>query len=898
MNTRFKTSLDGTWQFWVDPAADLCSHNLPERQALSIQVPAPWQAQSDDLRLYSGTAWYRRNLVIPENWLGNRRVILGIGAADYHTQVWVNDQMAGENEGGYLPFEFDITGLVQRGENTLAIRIDDPPGIFPEVPHGKQGWYGPLSGIWQTVWLESRSALHLRSLQLDPQPSTGQVGVDICLSAPASNSYTIEARLVDPFGLQVAVLQAAPKTGAERSKLQLAAPEPFLWSPETPHLYTLEVILKEGQIVLDSLSKTFGFRTIETRDGRMYLNGKLFYMRGVLDQDYYPDTIYTSPSTEYLEDQICKAKELGLNLMRCHIKVADPRYYEAADRLGMLIWTELPNWSTLTEQAGRRGRDLMQGFVERDGHHPSIIIWTIINEDWGTDLVAEPSHRRWLKETFHWLKALDPTRLVVDNSACDPNFHIQTDLEDYHFYRSIPDHRKEWDEFVDAFSRRAPFTFCPNGDSVRTGREPLLVSEFGNWGMPDIEKLKDDLGRDPWWFDTGFEWSDAVVFPQGVRGRFSNLGLKQVFGSWQAFVEATQWQQFLAMKYQIEAMRRRPQISGYVITELTDVHWECNGLLDMCRNPKVYHDKFASINAATVIIPEWERVGYWEGEEVCVGLSLSHSEGKLLKGAELRWMLESGSVISTAAGRVSLPDIEPGEVRQVGMAHFVAPCVEQASTWSLQLELLSASGTLIAVNSLELAIYPLPAGNLDIVVYTPDKALRQPLKRLGCRLVSEPAAAQVTVAAKTDPALQEHLQKGGRLLILAGRNGEEGTVIPGVKLAAREGTPWDGDWASTFSWVDRKGHFSALPGGALIDHSFDRIIPNYVLLGWRDWEFPKMVQAGTVVGWVHKPAALIATRWYGQGRALCCAFHLDDPALAEDPTALALLESLLRQAAA
>lgn len=898
MNARINISLNGTWQLWVDPAAAFASHELIEEQAIPVQVPSPLQAQSEDLRLYAGTAWYRRTISIPAEWLEGRRVILGVGAADYHSEVWVNHIKAGENEGGYLPFELDITELVQAGENCLVIRVDDQPGSFPEVPHGKQGWYGPLSGIWQPVWLESRSPLHLRSLALQPDPLTGQVTVEAALSAPAGPACLLKARLLDPSGQQAAVLLGSVASGMEQVSLSLADPQPRLWSPETPNLYTVELLLNEGQTSLDSLSKTFGFRTIEARQGRIYLNGELLYMRGVLDQDYYLDTIYTSPSLEFLEDQIHKAKELGMNLLRCHIKVADPRYYEAADRLGMLVWTELPNWSTLTEQSGRRGRDLMQGIVERDAHHPSIIIWTIINEDWGIDLVENPAHRRWLKETYHWLKALDPTRLVVDNSACEPNFHIQTDLEDYHFYRSIPDHRKEWDEFVDAFAGRAAFTFCPNGDKVRTGQEPLLVSEFGNWGMPDIDLLKDDQGRDPWWFDTGFEWSEAVVYPQGVRGRFNSLGLKQVFGSWKGFVEATQWQQFLAMKYQIEAMRRRSEISGYVITELSDVHWECNGLLDMRRNPKAYHARFGAINAPTVIIPVWERVAYWQDEEACVGLTVSHAEGKTLTGAELCWMVVRQGEISTAAGRVRVPDLQAGEVKQVGMAHFCVPAVEQAGVWTMELELLSSTGRLLASNQLELAFFPLPSGDLDLTVYTPDERLRPPLLRLGCKLADSPAQAVVAVVERVDTRQLEHLQQGGRLLILAGRTAEEGPVIPGVTLAAREDTPWDGDWASTFTWVDRRGHFANLPGGPLIDHSFDRIIPEYVLLGWRDWEFPKMVQSGTVVGWVHKPAALIAVRWYGQGRAVCCAYNLHDSALAEDPTALAVLEALLRQAAA
>ena len=182
----------------------------------------------------------------------------------------------------------------------------------------------------------------------------------------------------------------------------------------------------------------FGFRTIETRNGRFYLNGEPIYLRAALDQDYYPDTICTVPSVEFLEDQFRKAKELGLNCLRCHIKAADPRYYEVADRIGLLIWTELPNGGISTERSRGRKETLLKGIVDRDGNHPSIVIWTIINENWGVDLVHDADHRAWLKRTFAWLKAYDPTRLVVDNSPLAPSFHVEIRHRRLPFLRRDP----------------------------------------------------------------------------------------------------------------------------------------------------------------------------------------------------------------------------------------------------------------------------------------------------------------------------------------------------------------------------------------------------------------------------------------------------------------------------
>ena len=288
------------------------------------------------------------------------------------------------------------------------------------------------------------------------------------------------------------------------------------------------------------------------------------------------------------------------------------RYYAAADKVGLLIWTELPNHITLTNDAKRRAKETLAGMLERDWNHPSIGIWTIINESWGVDL-TDPAQRAWLAETYQWLKELDPTRLVVGNSACWGNFHVATDIADFHIYYAMPDHHHRWQEWVANYARRPAWLFAheyqdyaawrafgrdpwhniehPFASEVhQRGDEPLLVSEFGNWGLPDVTRFYDhNNGLAPWWFDTGLEWGDGVVYPRGLEQRFKDYHIDRVFSSLSALSEASQLLQFDALKFEIEQIRRYDSIQGYVITEFTDVHWECNGLLDMYRNPKVYH---------------------------------------------------------------------------------------------------------------------------------------------------------------------------------------------------------------------------------------------------------------------------------------------------------------------
>ncbi len=900
MKQRERICLDGAWKFQI--ASNKSHYDTPEtidtwRQ---IQVPMPWQAQFDDLRLHFGRVWYKHSFQAPADWTKST-VLLHFGAVNYYAQVWLNDTMLGEHEGGYLPFEFEVGPVLRPdGLNDLVVQVtlpsDDvaqyPDFPFSEIPHGKQSWYGPLGGIWQSVWLEHRSPLHLSHIRLTPDLSTGKVQANITLSKPLDDQrLSLSILDADQTVVSTSVYQGKGKD--QTVTLELTVDSPQAWSPDHPYLYTLKASLSQEGEVIDHLTECFGFRTIEAKAGQLLLNGKPFYLRGALDQDYYPDTIATPPSIEFLEDQIRKAKAMGLNCFRCHIKVPDPRYYEVADQLGMLIWTDLPNWQHLTEKAKQRGLATLEGMLERDGNHPSIIAWSIINEDWGTDLVNNPAHRVWLKETYHWLKELNPTRLIVDNSPCVPNLHIQTDIEDYHYYQSIPDHRQGWDEFIGSFAQRADWTFSQNGDAVRTRNEPLVMSEFGNWGLPDVDRLVDDEGQEPWWFETGEDWNEGVMYPHGVKRRFQMWHLQQVFGSWQTFIEATQWQQHQALKYQIEVMRQYSSISGYVITELTDAHWEANGLMDLRRNPRVFHTELATINADTIITPQWQRLAYQVGETIEVALSVAHGAGQPLIGARLTWTLS----LDTLKGHFDVPYLEAGQVGAVANLAFTAPVVDTPTMTKLNFSLVALDGTLLATNHLALTIFPQPSAS-SVRLWSPNDALSDALTELGYQLASALESADLIVTETLDETLASCVRQGKRLLLLANHPEAIAVNYSGINLIARKDTPWAGDWASSFAWLRRDGAFAHIPGGPLLDFSFDGLIPDYVLTGFSPQNFEAEVHAGIFVGWIHKMAALIAERRYGQGKIIVSTFALTPKTVTTHPTATALLQALIESLSA
>ncbi|KAA2235718.1 glycoside hydrolase family 2 protein [Salinarimonas soli] len=888
-----RISLDGTWEF-LHVSDDRLSGPAEVR---TIKVPSPWQAQFTDLHMRAGIGIYRRDVTLRESWLRDR-VWLRFGAVFHNTKLWVNGELIGTNEGGFLPFSFDVTDALKPGRNEIKVRVDSPtdnPNEFPdspfaEIPFGKQSWYGPLSGIWQSVHLERRIADHMRRIRLVPDRETGEVKVELQFMTALAADAEFALRVTDPSGAPAVTAEGSARAGAETLPLAFKVADVRSWSPDTPNLYRARVEMRRGGEVVDTIEDAFGFRTIETRNGHFYLNGEPLYLRSALDQDYYPDTICTVPSVDFLEDQFRKAKELGLNCLRCHIKAADPRYYEVADRLGLLIWTELPNGGMVTERSRTRKERLLKGIVDRDGNHPSIIIWTIINENWGVDLVNDPDHRSWLKQTYHWLKGYDPTRLVVDNSPLAPSFHVETDIADYHYYSAIPDHRDEWDQFTDQLADRAPWLYTPHGDAVIRGDEPLMCSEFGNWGLPYPKDLRDPQGKEPWWFETGHDWGEGVMYAHGVENRFTDWNLDRVFGDLRRFVMAAQWQQFRALKYQIEAMRRKPSLAGYVITELHDCHWESNGLLDMRRNPRVFHELFHIVNADTVIVPKWERLSYWAGETIRFGLAVAHGAGPALDGAVLT------ARIGDSAKRFDLPRIEAPAVFELGTVELAAPSIEESSMRRIHLELRAADGRLIAMNHLDLAAHPArakPEGGERL--WSPDPELVERFRALGYETAPRLEEASLVVAQKHDEALATYVRNGGQLLLMAEADMPLYPFFPhwqNLKVAHRDGTLWRGDWASSFAWLRRSGPFADMPGGPLLDETFDRVIPTHVIAGANLLDFQARVLAGLVVGWIHKPVALGIERTYGRGRFVASTFRLFRDAPMADPTATRLFDHL------
>ncbi|MGB9181911.1 MAG: sugar-binding domain-containing protein, partial [Pyrinomonadaceae bacterium] len=700
--------LESGWQFFADKTGAAKIETLPNAQSWRpVRVGLSWNAQFADLRDYMGVAWYRTTFDVPAPAGKARHCLLRFGAVDYYSEVFVNGKRVGEHEGGYTPFEFDVTNDVKAGANELVVRVVDPPmdekenqARFPEmmyneIPHGKQNWYVQTGGIWQAVTLEIKPEAYITKIKVitktdgnvravvyangnlgPPPPAAPPPGRGSFAHARSQSASDLKVNVIDPSGKSYALTL---KGGGGNNKNDYAyfegrIPNPQLWNTEHPNLYTIEARFGE-----DRYTDRFGFRTFEARDGKLYLNGEPFYMIAALDQDFYPETIYTPPSEEFVRDEMLKGKRLGLNLLRCHIKVPDPVYLKVADEVGMLVWYEIPSWNDFhhfSQKAAERGEKIFAEQVERDWNHPSIVIQSVINEAWGADLKDE-AQRKWLRAAFERAKKITAPlgRVITDNSACCDNFHVKSDLDDFHQYNSQPDYRETWDAWVADFASRPKFTYSPHGDAERTGREPLLVSEFGNWGLP---KLPKDL---PWWFPRDFGGRE-ITRPADVFGRFKEFQFTRLFKDYNDLAINSQWHQFISLKHEIEEMRRYASIQGYVITEFTDLNWEANGLMDMWRNPKVYATELAKIQQPDVILARLTKINYTSGERVEAETLISHYSKRELSGARVRWFTDTGAAGNFVIDR----SISPSSVAALQSIAFDAPPVPRPRRERLVIE--------------------------------------------------------------------------------------------------------------------------------------------------------------------------------------------------------------------
>ena len=367
--------------------------------------------------------WYRRTFRKPDMPPGGR-VLLHFGAVDWETTVWVNGQEMGRHTGGYDPFTFDITGAVRDGENEIVLAVWDPTDTGWQ-PRGKQVlnpkgiWYTAVTGIWQTVWLEVVPAQYIASLNL--VPDIDQELLRVTVDAPAGLGVKIQAF----FNGQT----VAQSQGTSGSPIELSIANPKLWWPDEPNLYDLDVkLIKDGQAV-DQVKSYFGMRKVSVEKdehgiNRLMLNGKFVFQLGPLDQGWWPDGLYTPATDEAMKYDIVMTKKFGMNMARKHVKYESDRWYYWCDKLGLLVWQDMPSGNVNRNEEGRANfRRELKAMIDARFNHPSIIMWVPFNEGWGQHDTCD---------VVKWIKEYDPNRVVNEASGWHDNGC--GDISDMHKY--------------------------------------------------------------------------------------------------------------------------------------------------------------------------------------------------------------------------------------------------------------------------------------------------------------------------------------------------------------------------------------------------------------------------------------------------------------------------------
>ncbi len=434
-------NLNGLWEYAI---TDL-GQSVPERYDGQILVPFPVESSLSGVKKEVGETknlWYYREFTVPPDWSG-RNIILHFGAVDWETDVWVNDIKIGTHRGGYTPFCFDITPFLNpSGQQSLTVKVWDPTDQGPQ-PRGKQVknpgsiWYTSVTGIWQTVWLEPVAPAHISHLKTVPDIDRSRVTVKASVTGKAYGDV-----IAVNVWSEDQVIASSRSSVAEPVEIFIENPE--LWCPESPHLYDMTVMLLRDGEIMDEINSYFAMRKISAKRDeqgimRLQLNNRDIFHFGLLDQGWWPDGLYTAPTDEALKYDIQVTKDLGYNMIRKHVKVEPARWYAHCDRIGILVWQDMPNgdatpvWQrteffdgtelSRSPESEAIFRNEWKAVMDLLYSHPSVVVWVPFNEAWGQFKTAEITD---------WTKSYDPSRLVLPASGGN---HLQAgDIMSLHNY--------------------------------------------------------------------------------------------------------------------------------------------------------------------------------------------------------------------------------------------------------------------------------------------------------------------------------------------------------------------------------------------------------------------------------------------------------------------------------
>lgn len=562
-------NLNGEWSFSFDDNDKGEVEEWFKDKNFPRQINVPYCYQSDlsgiDDKDKHNIVWYQRDFALPESMAG-KEIILNFEAVDYKTKVWVNGQFVGEHKGGHIPFSFNITNALKEEKNKITVRVEDNNERIQ--PIGKQSWkednflcwYTRTTGIWQTVWLEAVEEFHLDRVKMTPDIDKGQLDVE-AYTNNGDNGYLeievyLEDELVTKAGIQIKEGKAklAIDVSSKRRDFRID-----YWSPEDPTLYDIKFTLKQEDKVVDEVESYFGMRKISIKDGKILLNNKEYYQKLILDQGYYGDGLLTARSEQDFIDDIKKVKEMGFNGVRKHQKIEDSRFMYWCDKLGLLMWAEMPSAFEFDDRAIDNIVYETKEMIKKHYNHPAVITWALLNESWGINEVhSNEQQQSFADSLYHLTKAMDDTRLILANDGWE---HTTSDILTLHEYTEDTElFNKRYQDKSEAVRGSTSITSMKQNfaQGYQYQEEPIMISEFG--GIAFAESDSDD--EDDWGY------GDRVSNEEDFLNRFEEI---------------------------TKTIINTDYMSGFCYTQLTDVQQEINGLLDEDHNYKFDPQKIRKV---------------------------------------------------------------------------------------------------------------------------------------------------------------------------------------------------------------------------------------------------------------------------------------------------------------
>jgi hypothetical protein len=863
-STRQRLHLAGKWDLAFDSAGEGLSAGWPAAwpgNSETVAVPALWTVTHPDV---TGVGFYRKVFAVPAAWAG-QVVYARFGGASYRLDAWLNGTYIGGHEGAYTPFAFDITRALRTGaDNALVLRVASLSKTGPvdglllhQCPASKQLWYYIEAGLWGDVYLEARPPLWCEAVSVEPDLERRNVLVEVEARNGQATPRQAALRLVVTDAAGRAAVEATSTVallpGATRHAFRLPLDRPTPWSCENPALYRVQATLEAEGLPSDSLTTRFGMRDFTARDGQFLLNGQPIYLRGVLLQPNYPVTLIAPPTPDMMRREISLTKQAGFNMIRTHIRPSPPGYLDLCDEMGMLVYAEAcMAWIKDSPRLLEHGRREMEAMIRRDKNHPSVVFWGVYNEN-------RPASALTSDELLRFTRALDPTRVVVDNSggsmAIDQDFgwverasvipNRQTERQkiiDVHIYTGapIPHGVYEWLRTLGAHEPPADMSafgfstaelLAEFSRELRSYRGQVFVSELGCGGMSDLDDTVERFdGRDL------VDARELRVFRDGLAQGFAARHLERVFGTVRNLVLATQEAQAAGNVRQVEAIMANPRVSGYVVTQLNDVAWEFHaGLLDLWRNPKKVYFAMQRLNRPQCLILKAASAVAACGQRLPLTITLVNSVAPA-ETCVLSTVVYDPQQVALFTQTMDVP----AQTGVVELATLMIGLGDTTGEHRVVARLLGSNGTTLAETTE--SIYVLPPVDSSEACRTVAWLGDPPFAGAPHEQTPRPAATAASRSSVLGVARPSTLDKHDwHDLLRAVESGSVaivGPLHPQDTIALAALTAHDvgvklhmsiGNWMGCYHWIPESPLFAGLPAGGLAGEAYVDVLPRYAL---------------------------------------------------------------------